>query len=247
MESIDELKTELARIRAAANDRVTAVENENKGLLERIEELEARGNVAGLRGTPRDGITREQREHTEVFSKWIRDPRNERQKQTLLECESDLEKKDVTTTSPAGGGFGVPTEVERNIERKIPFLNPLRSLVRTVTVGQPSTRFLVDLRGETTGWAGETDTRNATNTPQLRERIPTFGMNYGLPRITEEALNDIAFDSVQWLTDDTADNFASAEALAILSGNGTSRPTGIFNTTPTNVDDEASPLRAKMT
>jgi HK97 family phage major capsid protein len=40
---------------------------------------------------------------------------------------------------------------------------------------------------------------------------------------------------------------ASAETTAILSGNGTNRPTGILNTTPTTAADDSSPLRAAGT
>ena len=44
--------------------------------------------------------------------------------------------------------------------------------------------------------------------------------------------------------DDISAHWAAAEATAIISGNGTARPTGIFNTTCVTTDDDASPMRA---
>ena len=53
--------------------------------------------------------------------------------------------------------------------------SPVRRLVRVEQIGSGDVRFLVNLRGATSGWAGETTTRNATATPGLREIVPTGG------------------------------------------------------------------------
>lgn len=239
MEQLSEVKTELARIRAAADGRVSAAEAALEELLSRIEELEARAGAPG-----KTAETKAQRQHTETFVKWLRDPRNERAKQQLLQCESDLEHKDVSTLTGAGGGFGVPLEIAADIEKRVTQLNPFRSLVRVINVSSANFRYLVDQRGETTGWVGETGTRSATATATLRERVPTFGTIYAYPQATEESVADIAFNVQQWITEDVADSFAAAEATAIISGSGTNRPTGILNTTPTTGTDDGSPQRA---
>jgi HK97 family phage major capsid protein len=41
-----------------------------------------------------------------------------------------------------------------------------------------------------------------------------------------------------------AESFTIAEGTAVISGNGSSRPTGMLNTTPVTTADDASPLRA---
>src|SRR5688572_18475071 len=57
-------------------------------------------------------------------------------------------------------------------------------------------------------------------------------------------MQDIFFDVGAWLAEEAADGFASAEASAIVSGNGSSRPTGFLNSTTVTTDDNASPERA---
>jgi HK97 family phage major capsid protein len=239
-----EIKTALDGFTSTVDQRLKAVTAENAELKDRIEELEAKGGTPGKTGggLP-EGITREDRQHTEVFTKWIRDPQNRTKASQLAECESDMQHKDVTIGSSAGGGYGVPLEIARDIDTKVTQLNPFRSLVDVRQVGGKNFRYLVDIRGETVGWVGETDSRTATSTPSLREIVPTFGTIYAYPKATEESLNDIFFDVRQWLVDDIADGFAAEEATTIISGNGSNKPTGILNTTPTLVDDTGSPLR----
>jgi HK97 family phage major capsid protein len=238
--AIQESGKAFEEFKAGHNKRLDKFGAQIDGVVERVEELEARGKTPGKTG----GVASEHREHTEVFCKWIRDPQNATKKALLNECESDLEHKDVTVGTPSGGGYGVPLEIARDIEAKVTQLNPFRQLVDVRAVSSANFRYLVDIRGETTGWVGETGTRNATSTPTLREIVPTVGMIYAYPKATEESLNDIGFDVRQWLVDDVSDNFAAEEATAIISGNGTNKPTGILNTTPVNVDDTGSPLRA---
>ncbi|MBI3776419.1 MAG: phage major capsid protein [Gammaproteobacteria bacterium] len=57
-------------------------------------------------------------------------------------------------------------------------------------------------------------------------------------------MQDIYFNVGAWLAQEAADGFASAEATAIWSGNGSAKPSGLTNTTPTSADDGASPERA---
>lgn len=137
----------------------------------------------------------------------------------------------------------MPEIIDRAIEKRVSQLNPFRQLVKVVQVGNANYRHLVDIRGETVGWVGETDTRTATSTPSLRERAPTFGTIYAYRKATEESLNDIFFDVQEWLVEDISDGFAAEEANVIISGNGTNKPTGFLNTAPVATADDASPLR----
>lgn len=52
------------------------------------------------------------------------------------------------------------------------------------------------------------------------------------------------FDVERWLVEDIADGMGKALDLAIWNGNGTNKPTGLINTVPTAVSDQASPDRA---
>jgi HK97 family phage major capsid protein len=120
----------------------------------------------------------------------------------------------------------------------------VRRLVKVVQCGTGDFKHLVSKRGTASGWVGETGTRSETNTPTLRERAPTFGEIYAYPQVTEWALDDIFFNVADWLAEEVAQEFAQEEGLAVISGNGTSKPTGLINTAPVTTADFASPERS---
>src|SRR5262249_27322573 len=64
------------------------------------------------------------------------------------------------------------------------------------------------------------------------------------PQISEWSLDDIQFRADQWLIENIADEFSLQESVAIWNGNGTNKPTGFVNTSPTTTADFVSPLRA---
>jgi HK97 family phage major capsid protein len=102
----------------------------------------------------------------------------------------------------------------------------------------------VNTRGAAAGWVGETDARTETATSKLREVVPTMGELYAYPHATEWALDDVFFDVGAWLAEEAAQAFAVLEGAAVLTGDGTSKPTGMLNTTPVETPDHDSPLRA---
>ena len=217
------------------------IEAEQQLHRERIEELEARKSSPGK--TAGEVV---QDEYKDTFLDWMRNkgasPLHEQKLQDLQ--RKMIEHKDVTIASNAGGGFAVPEELSREIERMELLFSPVRNLVKVVNAGSSDYKELVNLRGATSGWVGESDTRSATDTSQLREVAPTFGELYAYPQASEWSLDDIFFNVENWLAEEVAQEFAVQEGEAVIRGNGTSKPTGMLNTTPTTDADFASPLRA---
>ena len=214
---------------------IDKVTDENQKLKDRVEELESMANRPG-----RTAESKASREHLELFSSWLRKPNNLELKNQLAE----LEQKVVSIGSDPGGGFAVPEEISREIERLELKLSPVRRLVKVVQVSTGDYKHLLNLRGATSGWVGETGTRSETVTPLLREIAPTFGELYAYPQATEWSLDDMFFNIGQWLAEEVSQEFALQEGTAVISGNGTNKPTGMLNTTPVTTDDFASPLRA---
>jgi HK97 family phage major capsid protein len=210
-------------------------------LRERVEVLEAQHE------RPRAGdssYSRADIEHKSVFLEWVRRPADERCKARIAEAQHEMQSKDVSIGTPAAGGYGLPKEISAQIEHRVRQLNPFRGLVDTVTCSSNDFNSLVSLGDGTSGWSSETGTRSATNSPNLRNVAPTFGELYALPTASNWSLEDMAFDVQAWLVEDISADWASAEATAIIAGNGSSRPTGILNTTPVLTTDYASPMRA---
>lgn len=219
----------------------TQWETELKFFQERLEELESRSKTPG-----RTAAEKVSDEYRDAFTTWIRNkgasPNDE---QKLLNVQKKMiEMKDITVGSSAGGGYALPKEIATMIEKFELLFSPVRRLVKVVQVGTSDFHQLLNLRGTTSGWVGETGTRSASNTPQLRDIVPTMGELYAYPQVSEWSLDDLGFDVEGWLAENIADEFAYQEGSAVISGNGTNKPTGMTNTTPVTTADTASPVRA---
>jgi HK97 family phage major capsid protein len=193
-------------------------------------------------GTP--GATRDQLEHKQRFEAWMRRPHDHATRSQLGEAQSELERKAVVIGTDSAGGFAVPELIYNEIERKVATLNPFRGLVKVVQAGSSDFVHLVDKRGDTSAWVGEGGSRSETATPVLAARKPTFGTVYAYPKASEEAMQDIFFDVQSWLVDSVSETMAAAEATAIITGDGSNKPTGFLNTAPSATADDVSPARA---
>jgi HK97 family phage major capsid protein len=140
----------------------------------------------------------------------------------------ELEKKAWSIGTPADGGYAVPEEIDREIEKLQRDLSPIRSLANVVRVSTSDYKKLVNQNGIASGWVGETAARPATNTSTLAEVTPFMGELYANPQVTQQALDDIFFDVEGELQAQLLEEFAVAEGSAFVSGNGTNKPKGFL-------------------
>ena len=216
--------------------------------MEKLEDLQKRLEKTEIKlDTPEFGKGRDKAtvEHEKAFEDWVRSVKmgdktgNLEKLQTLKDRE-----KAVSIGTAAAGGHAVPEVISRQIDKKLLDISPILPLVKVVNVGTSDYKELVDTRGHAGGWVGETDTRSETATSNLEQVAPTMGIVYAYPRATEESLQDIFFDVQSWLIESSVEEFDKLIGAAIISGNGTNKPTGFLNTTPSAVDDDgASPER----
>jgi HK97 family phage major capsid protein len=218
--------------------RLGPIERTLAALLDRVEERESRGTSPGRVAT----MSTKAVEHRQLFVDWLRKPRDVVRQERLSNFEA--EHKDVTIGTGAAGGFAVPEEIGREVGRLELLYSPVRSLVRVVRAGTSDYKELVDITGTTSGWVGETTTRTATLTPSLRERTPTHGEIYAYPQASNWSLDDMFFNVQEWLVQSVAREFAVQEGTAVISGNGSNKPTGMTNTAPAVTTDFASPPRS---
>jgi len=196
---------------------------------------------------------REQREsaeavaHRNAFFDWVRQPGNPERRDALYRAEKELKKaqaleqkarddgtgweeRATQTVSSTGsaGGFALPEQIERQIARLSVDISPIRQLATVRTVGTADYKELFDINGAGFEWVGETDTRNQTNTPDLAECAPTFGMGSAKPQASEESIDDLFFDVENWLIESAAEAIGQGEGASFVSGNGTKKPTGFL-------------------
>lgn len=242
-----ELDVKLSKIETdlkASTELKAAVEREMQFMRERVEELEAKGMSPG-----KTGSQKLQDEYKKAFDNWMRNrgqsPDDER-KMFDIARKAATEYKDITIGTGSAGGFGVPEEISRDIEKHELKFSPVRSLVKVVKAGTSDYKELLSINGATSGWVGETGTRSATNTPTLREIAPTHGELYAYPQASEWSLDDVFFNVEEWLSASVGEAFAVAEATAVISGNGSNQPTGMLNSSPTAVTDETATRAAAV-
>lgn len=242
-----ELDAKLVKIEAdvkASTGLKEAVEREMAFMRERVEDLESKQLRPG-----KTGGEKLKDEYKTAFMGWMRNrgqsPDDER-KMIDLARKAASEHKDITIGTGSAGGFGVPEEISREIEKHELKFSPVRSLCKVVQAGTSDYKELLSINGATSGWVGETGTRTATATPTLREIAPTHGELYAYPQASEWSLDDVFFNVESWLSENVAESFAIAEANAVLTGTGVNQPTGMLNTSPTAVSDETATRAAAV-
>lgn len=215
---------------------------EAKGKLEKIEAKLARPGV--LDGGRQDGEIKEAAEYRQAFMAWVRNPSDVRATGELQQKQRELKKANAAalggddgwetratatvTSTGSAGGFALPEVIERQIARLSVDISPIRQIATVRTVGSPDYKELFDVNGAGFEWVGETDTRNQTNTPDLAEVAPTFGMGSAKPQASEESMDDLFFNVEDWLAGSAAEAIAQGEGAAFVSGNGTKKPTGFL-------------------
>ena len=216
-----ELDAKLARMDAAI-DNMGEVKS-------KLEAMETRMSRPGAYGEG-ESTSREAAEYKGAFLNWMRSPTDQERQQKVTAAQRNLETRaaDVRTSVGASGGFALPEEIERAIAKIGLDVSPIRSLATVRTVGTPDYKELIDVNGAAFEWIGETDTRAQTNTPDLAEIAPTFGMASAKPQATEESLDDLFFDVENWLIQSAAEAIYAGEGVAFVSGNGTKKPKGFL-------------------
>lgn len=197
----------------------------------RVDAMETRAARPGARtagATSAGFVSPEDRAHVELFAKMLRNPKDAQVKAELME----IERKTASGATGAAGGFAIPSILIGPLLSRAANGNPFRGAVRAIEVATRDVSFPISDSNSATGWVGENDTRNPTAEATLTNVKPTFGTLYAFVDASEELVMDSAFDIASWFALEAGDRMADAEALAIVSGNGTNRPTGLLNTAP---------------
>ena len=199
---------------------------DNKAQMEsRIDAIEKANAIAQFPGgysTSGNGNTKAAKEHSTAFQGWARkgiDPENLKR----LEVQASL-----STLSDPDGGFLVPVELEKSIERLSLASVAMRRLARIVTAKGEYVKPL-SVGGATGGWVAEKDTRAETSTPELTLFQPPMCEIYAMPSATQKLLDMAEFDVANWLLEEINDVFVATEGAGFITGNGVGQVKGILD------------------
>jgi HK97 family phage major capsid protein len=141
----------------------------------------------------------------------------------------ELESKALSVGSDPDGGYLVPDELERTVNRGVRDVSPIRAIAGIRRVSGSVYKKPFATAGAATGWIAETAARPETDTPTLAElAFPTMEL-YAMPAATSSLLDDSAVDIDQWIAEEVRDSFAAQEGTAFVAGNGTARPKGFLD------------------
>ncbi len=146
-----------------------------------------------------------------------------------------IEIKAMSAGTNADGGYTVPLEIERTIDRVLAKASPIRGIASVRQIGGGVYRKPIATVAAASGWVGETDSRPQTNTNTLAAIDFPATELYAMPAATQSLLDDSAVDIEQWLADEVQIVFAEQEGAAFVTGDGTSKPKGFLQYT--NVAD----------
>ena len=191
----------------------------------KISDLEAVRNApteqphyGGMSAAVNDIHSRKTREYADAFWNVVRHDQPFSQFKNVLQIG----------TNPAGG-FLLPTEFERQLVEALLLNNIMRPLADVMTTSNDRDIPIESDYGVAT-WTAE-------NAPYV-ESDSVFSQitlnSYKLTRLTkvsEELMQDAAFDMGAYLATAFGRSFGKAEEAAMINGNGIGRPTGVTSTT----------------
>jgi HK97 family phage major capsid protein len=194
-------------------DQIEKINDHLNNLQSAMEEQARKVEAASLNG-PGDRKL-EDAEYTKAFASWFRTDD--------LATKASLKKVPDTD-----GGFLAPAEWDRTITDRLKIVSPAREVFAVQTVSGSGFKKTFNMRGQASGWVGETAPRLESNTSTFGSMNYSFGELYANPAITQQLLDDAEVDMEAWLAGEVDLEFAQQEGVAFISGDGVNKPTGIL-------------------
>ena len=139
-------------------------------------------------------------------------------------------RNELRIGSDTDGGYLVPDTFEKTLVDTLNDTLQFRKLAHTFRSASGSHKIPVVTSHATASWVDEGD--------DIPETTATFGQKTigahkltALIKISDELLNDSAFDLEAYFRDEFVSRMAETEEDAFINGDGVGKPTGIFNAT----------------
>lgn len=131
---------------------------------------------------------------------------------------------EVKTSTDGAGGYAVPEEIDRQIEKLASNASAFTSLCTIKNVGKGYSK-LVDVKGIAVAHGTELEIIEQTATSALVKVSPVWGKIEAKPYISQEALEDMFFDPSQWVIEGVNEKTEDQLEPDCISGAGSSGAT----------------------
>lgn len=128
------------------------------------------------------------------------------------------------------GGYLVPDEFEKQLIQKLHEANILRSISNVIQTNSGEHKIPVVATEGTASWMEEEAAYTESNTQFSQVSLGVHKLGT-LIKVSEELLNDSAFDLMGYLSEEFGRRLGDAEEKAFLTGTGSGQPTGMLNDT----------------
>lgn len=125
------------------------------------------------------------------------------------------------------GGFLVPDEFEQQLIQKLQETNIMRTVSHVIQTNSGEHKIPVVANEGTAAWLDEEAAYTESNTQFSQVSLGAHKLGT-LIKVSEELLNDSAFDLMTYLSDEFGRRLGNAEEQAFLTGTSTGQPSGIL-------------------
>lgn len=210
------------------NQKMTRQHQEQKDFAERMDRFETMVKRPSAEGS----IDKKELDFKVAsYSKWLR-----KGKEGL-----DLnEVKALSVSNDTSGGFLAPDEYVAELLKTVTEISPIRSVARVRSTMMKAIKMPSRTATFSAQWVSEQGTRSETTgyTTSLEE-IPTHEL-YALIDISEQELEDSAFNMEAEMNAEFAEQFAKAEGTAFVSGNSVGKPEGLLTNASVSTTNSGS-------
>jgi HK97 family phage major capsid protein len=136
------------------------------------------------------------------------------------------EIRNMAIGTDASGGYLVPDEFERQIIKELEAENVMRGLATVITTGSGTREIPVEADYGSATWLGENAAYTESEASFNQVTLTAFKLGT-IVKVSEELLNDSAFNIDRYVASAFARRFARAEEAAFVNGDGAGKPDGL--------------------
>lgn len=142
--------------------------------------------------------------------------------------ENDLLTKSSLSSDQDIAGALITPSIYEKIISEINAVSPMRQLASIETISTNALDVVVEENKFVSGWIGESDEREVTDSPKLKQHKIQVHELYAQPKATQRLIDDSAVQIENWITERLKDSFVKSENDAFINGNGQQKPVGIL-------------------
>lgn len=229
LELIEQMNQGVSDLRAAIESKASA--EEISKINDAIDAIEMKMKAPSFAPETKTGYSEIEVKRMAAFEEYLRKGEQMLSPESVKTINEQLaEYKAMSGGTPADGGNLIPQILSTMIIDKVKEISPIRQYAQVLTIGIGNElQTPKKTRAAAGGWIGETATRPNTDSPQFDLlKNPVMEM-YANCAITQNLLEDQAFNLESYISEDISTTFAQLEGAAFVTGDGSNKPSGFLN------------------